>query len=345
MERPALPAPSGPFNGFRARMIPSKVVAVALRRGWVVVLAGTLAAAVGYGLSSAEDPSWKATAVLVVPAADPSSPSLGRPTEANRLAATYAVLLPRDVELLEATAGATGFPPESISPQLTVINLQGTSLVEVSVASESEARTRSILRSFVEASTGPEPASRLLVPGSLQIVRLGEPVANLPRSPTSSAIVGAILGTALGLVIAIFWERADPRVDTPFDLETTMDVPTSSRAELTGLGAGVIWRRWVELADGRGDVVLLALGRSSTERARLLMNDALEHGGMTAAVGEGATSPIHLRAADASDLDALDRAGLVVLVVGRTTPVADLVRDQVRLAILDRPVRWAVFDD
>ena len=58
-----------------------------------------------------------------------------------------------------------------------------------------------------------------------------------------------IVGVALGLLLIVAWERADPRIDRPEDLSQEVGSPTSPVSEISESGANALIARWKALAE------------------------------------------------------------------------------------------------
>lgn len=365
-----------------------KVASVAARRGWVVLLAALLAGVAGYAVVAAQPAVSTSRAVLVVPAAQepdegapPPEGFLGHPTEAHRLAATYAALLPQDESVLQATADAAGVLREQVSEAVAVEYVENTALIEVFVEATDTQRSAAIAAAFASVATSDEPVTAAIAPGSLQTVSVEPPEQTPAPSPALAAVAAAVLGAALGLIVVVFWERSHPRVDTTADLSTLLRLPINASSALSGAGAASMLRRWLALAGDGGTVIGVDCGGGGAS-ARHVLDDVVARAGLSAATvrwhGPGAhfdegdsDRPNADTAWDALEVKLPDDQGygqahrlllqvarspsgadgagspiaaagdMVVMVVRRGTPVANVIRDVEFLNSVSMVPEWA----
>lgn len=325
-------------------MITRKILAITRRRGWIVAAAAALSVFVAFWISAAQTAPWSATAVLVVPSTEAPTEGefLGSPNEAARLAASYAVLLPLDDQLLRAASDAAGISVERLSENLEVSNLGGSSLIEITVTEDSEEQAGSVLSSFIDAAL--EPATPLITPGSLEIVRVDPPEANEPISGIAVTIAGGLLGAVIGLVVVVFWERSDPRIDVASDLYGAVQVPVSQYRDVVGEQAAAIAQRWIGMAGDEGPIMLIGHGDRGRGVADLLVSDLSEVRDFARVWKQKHHEhPMEIIAAD-SFSDALLIAGVIVMIVPQGTRLATMLADLRRLEILGTSVDWIVFD-
>lgn len=325
-------------------MITRKILAIIRRRGWIVAGAAALAVFVAFWISAAQTSPWSATAVLVVPSTEAPTEGefLGSPNEAARLASSYAVLLPLDDQLLRTASDAAGISVDRLSENLEVNSLGGTSLIEITVTEDSEQEAETVLSSFIDATL--EPATPLITPGSLEIVRIDPPEANEPISDVAVTVAGGLLGAAIGLVIVVFWERSDPRVDIPSDLYGVVQVPVSQYRDVVGDQAAAIAQRWIGIAGGEGPIMVVGHGERGRPVADLLVSDLAEVRDFARVwKRQQHERPMEIIAAD-SFSDALLIAGTIVMIVPPATRLATLLADLRRHEILGTSIDWIVFD-
>jgi len=207
---------------------------------------------------------------VVVPVFEPSAddaagpvaddPVLGRPLDASRLALTYASLILEDLLILEAVSDETGRPVDELAEVISVENTLDTPLIEVVVTGSDGDVATATLASFVAALTGPEPATPSIAPDSLQTVRVEEPVATTSTGLLEAVVAGLVLGLAIGAVVAIFWERSQPRIDTASEASTLLGLPARDTRQIANGSGTSVLQRWAELAGDGGRVVIVACG-------------------------------------------------------------------------------------
>jgi hypothetical protein len=209
------------------------------------------AAVAAYAVASLRAASYSTEGIAVVAA----NPVL-TPDQAIRLAVTDAVLIPRDAAIARSVARSLQTTPKDVRSRLSVFNDPATAILRIeysgATASEALAGATAVLRSIA----GPRPVSPNIAAGSIQIVRLPTPPAASRTAPTLVAI-GVILGLALGSILLVAWERADPRIDDLDDLSAVAAGPAVSFDALTRAAAGALLERWRKL--GGGSSVSVAL--------------------------------------------------------------------------------------
>lgn len=325
-------------------MMTRKILAIVRRRGWIVAGAAALCVYVAFWISIAQTAPWSATGVLVVPATETPTDDgfLGNPNEAARLAGSYAVLLPLDDQLLRATADAAGVSIERLSGNLEISQLDGSSLIEITMTEDSEQQAELMLSSFIEAAL--EPATPLITAGSLQIVRIDAPEASEPISNVAATIAGGLLGAVIGLVVVVFWERSDPRIDVASDLYGAVQVPVSQTRDVVGDQAAAIAQRWIGISGAKGPIMLIGHGEHGRTIADLLVSDVLQVRDLPRVWKEQRYEhQLEIIAAD-SFSDALLIAGMIVMIVTPGARLARLLADLRRHETLGTPVDWIVFD-
>lgn len=309
-------------------------------RWWLLVTVSTiLAASTAYVVSARQDANWEARAVLVVPAGfGEVEDLLGRPSEAARLASTYAVLLGQDNQLLSAVANTTGRDFADIRRNLVVENLATTSTIEITANGRSEDEASELLGALVSAATGETPASALIAPGSLARVRVGAPVEEFTPPTLLATLVGAVLGAALAIVVAGVLERSHPHIDAVTD--AVEGIPLTPSSDISGDYVAALAERWNELADGAGPIVLIQAkrtGKSAAERLAATTPDLIKSLGM-------ADPPRDVMVATAAQPGALTSAGLVVLVIRRGASLEAVMGEINKMCAINRPVRWTVLN-
>jgi len=194
---------------------------------------------------------YVAQVVLIVPASG-GGPSEGiNPDDADKLATTYAGIIPVDQKLLGDVGQAVGQSPSDVASNLSVVNEQNTSILEISFKSSDPQSAAKGARTAATLLSGPSPVAAGIVPSSLQIVSLPTnvgPAATTHKSRTVA--IGAVLGLILGLVLLVAWERSDPHVTEPRSLSSQFGCPATPADRLSPDAAHALLERWASLTDG-----------------------------------------------------------------------------------------------
>jgi capsular polysaccharide biosynthesis protein len=197
-------------------------------------------------------PSGKhqATVVLVVPST--GGPSEGiNPDDADHLATTYAGVIPADDSLLAAVGKATGQSASQASQNLSVVNTQSTSILEISFKASNPADAAKGARTVADLVSGPDPVAAGIVPSSVAVVSLPQQTGAGPgpKHSSSAIAIGAVLGLLLGLVLLVAWERSDPRIRDTRELVNQIGCPATPVDRLSPNAANALLERWASLTD------------------------------------------------------------------------------------------------
>jgi hypothetical protein len=195
-----------------------------------------------------------ATMLLSVPTgAGTTGP--GNADQANKLAVTYAAALPDD----DGELGHT-------------------------YKDGDEAQAKRGIEAVTEAVSGDEPVARSIPPRGLEVVRAPAVAGAAGLSTTGLIIAGALLGLALGVVLLIALERAQPRVRDPRTLAAATGAPVSRLDDLGPASAASLLERWRELGNGRGGTVALVPADQRSERATKELASALAQTGRASGI-------------------------------------------------------------
>lgn len=191
-----------------------------------------------------------AQVVLIVPASG-SGPIEGiNPDDADKLATTYAGIIPVDQTLLNDVGRAVGESPSDVASNLSVVNEQNTSILEISFkASDPQTATKGA-RKAATLLSGTNPVAAGIIPASLQVVSLPTnvgPAATTHKSRTVA--IGVVLGLILGLVLLVAWERSDPHVTDARGLSSQFGCPATPADRLSPDAAHALLERWASLTD------------------------------------------------------------------------------------------------
>ncbi len=200
---------------------------------------------------SQTDP-FMAQVVLMVPASG-AGPTEGiNPDDADKLATTYAGIIPADDRLLSDIGKAVRQSPSQVASNLSVVNTQSTSLLQISFKASDPRTATTGARTAAALLAGPTPVAAGIVPSSLGIVSLPPPPSNVAAvsgGKGSTVAIGAVLGLILGVILLVAWERSDPHVGDPRSLSGQFGCPATPVDRLTPDAARALIERWASLTD------------------------------------------------------------------------------------------------
>lgn len=287
----------------------SKLAAVALRRGWLVVLPVLLVPALAAFAGDSQPGKTLAEAVTVVPAgAGADGP--GDAVQATQLAQTYIEAIPLDGEVTAAVAEVVDRPADEVEESITVVGNPETSVLRLRYEDPDGDRALAGTAALLEAVTGRRPAARSVAPRSLEVVREADVLRESGGGGSSALIpIGLFLGLCLGVVLAAAWERSDPRIDGPSELAAAAGTPATALGDVAPGNIEALLERWRRLAgDGAGPQVVGLL--AGTERSEDLVRPAAN-----ALAGLSAANGHVLRVATGSGPNGSE-SGLVVVTGG-----------------------------
>jgi capsular polysaccharide biosynthesis protein len=212
------------------------------RRGWVVLLATGITALVALAVASLRTPTYSAKGVAVVAANRGLTPD-----QAIGLAVTDAVLIPQDAAIARSVARAVHTTTKDIQSRLSASNDPTTAILRIDYQGTSASNAQAGATAALRSIAGPQPVSPNIASNSIQIVRLPTPPSASRGVPTLVAI-GIILGLALGSLLLVAWERADPRIDDIDDLGAAAASPATSFDSMSDATSAALLERWRELA-------------------------------------------------------------------------------------------------
>jgi hypothetical protein len=186
-----------------------------VRRGWMLVLGFALGLGAAYAISGITVSATSAMSVRTVGYYQP-------PYEGERLALSYAQLLPEEPTLVRAISKATGLSGSEVRDNLTMNALPETNIAFVRFTSDSEATAKAALEAFAAAlERGTDSAGTRL---SDSVRPLTQPTLRSGFSRSRALALGALAGFALALALALALERRRPRVDDRRDLARIVPV-------------------------------------------------------------------------------------------------------------------------
>lgn len=339
------------------------------RRGWVLLVAIVVTTACAYVVASRSGKTYTAESTAVVAA---SPHSLLTPDQADTLAGTYAVLIPKDTAVLRSVATALGTSASDVQHRISVFNTTGTAIIVLDYKGTNAANSVAGATTALGAIAGKHPVSPNIIPGSVGAVQA--PVtASASRGLVTLVTLGAIIGLALGLLLMIMWERVDPRIDGPEDLSQEIGSPTSPVSAISESGVNALITRWTALAehgpsrialvpataDVRADLPKLAgrfgqLQRSGSQvdgnhAVTAWLSQAGDHVAdseyFTQSLGNGSPAVIvcEVPSGDLTALQPIMNCDLVVLVARKGTPRAALRTMLDSLTEFGVSPKWAIF--
>lgn len=204
----------------------SVIPPVLWRRGWIVVVAAILGGSLAFAVVVRTSVTYSAQSVLVVPAVAKGDVAPGEPDKAQRLAATYAKIIPQRAEIVASVAKSVELTVAEVISATVVTNESGTGIIYVSAEVATDEGAVALASAWSAALASGEAAPNIS-PGSIQVVSVpSEAVATEPSS-SASLIVGFLAGALLGVGIAWLVERSRPRIDNVRDARRVLGVPTS----------------------------------------------------------------------------------------------------------------------
>jgi capsular polysaccharide biosynthesis protein len=240
----------------------SRLLWLLIRRGWVVPLAAAVAAAVAVGANQAFPRPYAASSSVVVPSFDPTAPRSATryADQADKLAVTYAALVPLDPRVRRAVADAAHVDPDEAASRITVSNPPETAVLTLSFEAphprDAIAGAAALRRAVLSGDSRAVPKGSLI---GLRDVAL----ASHPRRRSTMVAIGIVLGTLLGLVLMLAWDRFDARID---DVETLREIgerPATAFSSITLTSTPILLERWRQLAQQRRPrIALVAVSRT-----------------------------------------------------------------------------------
>ncbi|WP_155891814.1 hypothetical protein [Conexibacter woesei] len=223
-----------------------RVLKALRRRAWVLVVAVALCAAAAVVLSGARSSSYTSSSLLLVNSgADAKGP--GDASEAINLASTYATLIPQDPGVTSYVGRRLGMSSSDVEDAISASHLTGTGLITLTFKDDDGDKAVQGAALTVRAVTGNAPTSASIGPDSMKVVRAPSHDQGFSKkqtiSPSASLALAIVFGLFLGIIILIAWERADPRIDEPGDVELAAHLPASRLKDLSGSARAALVQR------------------------------------------------------------------------------------------------------
>jgi capsular polysaccharide biosynthesis protein len=226
------------------------------RRSWVALVAVLLTVSVAWAIARVQHEMYTAEAVLIVPSGSKQG-APGNANEANRLARTYASLIPNDDRVRQFLMQNLALTSDDIEKNLTVSNDAETSLVRIVYRDQNARRAVQAARLLADSVTGASPVSPTIAPKSMIVADQPERAVPEPSPSRTAVPIGVVLGLCLGGLAVVILERADARVDTAAALSAETTCPVSKLEELSTWSMVAMLERWRALANSSSTWVAL----------------------------------------------------------------------------------------
>jgi capsular polysaccharide biosynthesis protein len=228
------------------------------RRWWLIPLAVIAVAAAGYGAASLQKRLYTAESLIVVSSRATESDlgrrydyNPGQASDAARLALTYASALPEDDRLLRRIATAVGRPLDEVDGRFSVTNDTDTATLHFRYRDEDPDRAAIGSRTAADGVTSSPPATEAVRAGTLDLVHSAERPEDRSDALVLATVLGAVLGLGLGAILIVAWDRADPRLDSPDDIQDLTSAPVTVLDTLSPLAVLALLERWYALSPAR----------------------------------------------------------------------------------------------
>jgi capsular polysaccharide biosynthesis protein len=263
----------------------SKFLAIALRHGWIVILAIAAVTALATVINGSRPGKTETEAVAVVPSGA-SDEGPGDATQATQLAQTYVEAIPVDGAVIKYIATRIDRTTDEVADKITVVGNPETSVLRLRYEDSETGRALAADEALLHSVTGRHPEARSVAPRSLNVVREPQVLRESAGGSSATIPIGVILGLCLGLVLVVAWERSDPRIDGPDELAHAAGTPATALDDVAPGNIDALLERWRRLAgDGAGPhVVGMVAGTEDTEE--LVRPAATELARLSAASGQ-----------------------------------------------------------
>lgn len=187
-----------------------------LRRSWLLGAGAALGLGIAWAVSGLTISATSAFAVQTVGFYQP-------PYEDDRLALTYAQLLPEEPAVVAEVSAAVGRSRSYVSDRLTMRAIPDTNLLIARYSADSRDAAKAGLEALDRAlRTGSDSAGTRL---QESVRTVTEPEVRGGWSRSRALALGGFVGLALALALALALERRRPRVDDWRDLAALLDLP------------------------------------------------------------------------------------------------------------------------
>ncbi len=188
------------------------------RRGWLLLLGVIGGGAAAWALSGVTVSATNTYSVSTTGSYQP-------PYQQERLALTYAQLLPEEPLLVDAVSDATRFSRGYVRDHLSITALPESNILVARFSATSATRAATALRAFTRAlSRASDSAGTSL---GRTVRPLTGPSTTTGMSRKRGLMLGVLGGLALAFALALTLERRRPRVDDAGDLAAMLWIPVS----------------------------------------------------------------------------------------------------------------------
>lgn len=188
------------------------------RRGWLLVL----------GLILGVGTAWALSGITVSATSSFSVRTIGRyqpPYQPDRLALTYAQLLPDEPVLIDAVSSATHLPAGYVRKHLTMTAVPETNILIARFSAGSGEVALAGLRGLAAAFESATDSTGASLRATVRPI--GSPAVGGGMTRKRALLIGAVAGLLMAVSLALTLDRRRPRVDSPGDLARVVDVPIS----------------------------------------------------------------------------------------------------------------------
>jgi hypothetical protein len=217
-----------------------------LRRGWLLAAGACLGLGAAWVVSGLTVSATNALTVQTVGFYQP-------PYEDDRLALTYARLLPEEAAVVDQVSAAVGQPRSYVSDHLTVEAIPKTNLLIARYSAGSRDAAKAGLEAFNQALRTSSDYAGTQLRESVQT--LTEPEVRGGMSRLRALALGGLAGLGAALALALTLERRRPRVDNWRDLARILEVPIVVANRPPAEEDGILVVRAGAPADGVADAL------------------------------------------------------------------------------------------
>ena len=256
------------------------------RRWWLLLLCPLVAVVNTAALKPTNTTTYRATAVVVVNACQPSN-CPGSANEANALATTYAGLIPQDQSVL-AYVSQHDHPGSAVAAQtdvrshVSVTQVSGTSLLQLTYSDPNAQVAEAGANALAQSITRTPSTSQAVPTGAVTLVHTASDATASNSVPGHLLPISAILGLILGFVLVFAFERIDARIDTPDQLAMVLGTRVTALDGEPAIGA---LRAWENVGTRRPAVIALTplgsenkVDATTDDIARQLVAEAASEG-------------------------------------------------------------------
>lgn len=231
----------------------------AFRLAWLPVLFAMTGGVIAYSLASSSPVIYQAELVTVVPGtgSGPGIPS--NPDQAQRLARTYAEIIPQSDLLVGEVARLTSLTQTAVKDATSVGNESSTGVIYLRTSGSTPEQAL-ILKDAWASALVRSPVGGVVTPGSLEIVSVGTDVETTGTNSVGSGLFGAAAGLVLGLGLVWLLKQTNPRLWDLRDLHAALSAPVTPSDE-SGAAALTAWLQRNKMPDR--PVEVLVIGGSS----------------------------------------------------------------------------------